>query len=78
MSSCLEAKYYKTALRVHGSVTALLALELALPKEEILTHVRSTQYRFKVFKDMNCFMSLRWRHLDKAGTLLFCHSTIQR
>jgi len=31
-----------------------------------------TQYQFKVFKNVNCYMSLRRRHLDKAGTLLFC------
>jgi len=49
-----EGKYCKSALRVRGSVyellTDLLALELALPEEEILKHVRSTQYQFKVFK----------------------------
>jgi len=33
--------------------------------------VRSTQYQFRVFKNVNCFMSLRRRHLDKAVTLLF-------
>jgi len=76
-----EGKYCKSALRVRGSVyellTDLLALELALPEEEILKHVRSTQYQFKVFKDVNCFISLHRRHLDKAGTL-FCSSTMQR
>jgi len=62
---------------VYELLTALLALELALPEEEIPKHVRSTQYQFQVFKYANCFMSLRWRHLDKAGTLLFRNSTMQ-
>jgi len=56
---------------VYKLLTALLALELALPEEEIPKHVRSTQYQFKVFKNVHCFMSLRRCHLDKAGTLLF-------
>ena len=42
----------------------LTALEPALPEEEIPKQVR-------VFKNGDCFMSLRSRHLDKAGTLLF-------
>jgi len=58
-------------------VTALLALELALPKE-IAKHMRSMQYQFKVFKNMNCFMSLHRLHLEKVGTLLFRNSTMQR
>jgi len=82
VSSHHEGKYYKTALRVRDSVyellTALLALELALPEEEIPKHVRSTQYQFQVFKDVNCFISSRRRHLEKAGTLLFRNSTMQR
>jgi len=61
---------------VYELLTALLALELALPEEEIPKHMRSTPYQFRVFKDMNCFMSLRTRHLDKAGTLLFHNSTM--
>ena len=59
-------------------LTALLALELSLPEEEITKHVRLTQYHFKVFKNVNCFMPLCRRHLDKAGTLLFRNSTTQR
>jgi len=75
-SSRHEAKYYKTALRVRGMavyelLTALLALELALPEEEIWKPMRSTQYQIKVFKNVDCFMSLRRRYLDKAVTLLF-------
>jgi len=62
---------------VYGLLTALLALELALPEEEIPKHVRSTQYQFKVFKNVECFMSLRRHHLDKAGTLLFRNSTME-
>jgi len=53
-------------------------LEPALPEEEIPKHVRSTQYQFRVFKNVDCFMSLRSRYLDKTGTLLFRKSTIQR
>jgi len=59
---------------VYELLTALLALELALPEEEILKH----QYQFEVLKNVNCFMSLHRRHLDKAGTLLFHNSTMQR
>jgi len=42
---------------VYELLTALLALELALPEEEIPKDVRSTQCQFKVFKNVNCFMS---------------------
>jgi len=49
----------------------LTVLEPALPEEEIEKHVRSTQYQFRVFKNMDCFMSLRRCYLDKAVTLLF-------
>jgi len=49
---------------VYELVAALLALKLALPEEEIPKHVRLTH---KVLKDVNCFVSLRSRHLDKAG-----------
>jgi len=63
---------------VYKLLTALLALELALPEEEILKHVRSTQYQFKVLKDVDSFISLRRHHVDKAGTLLFHNSTMQR
>jgi len=60
---------------VYKFLTALLALELPLPDEEILKHVRSMQYQFEVFKNVNCFMSLRRHHLDKAGMLLL-HNTV--
>jgi len=63
---------------VYELLTALLALELALPEEEITKHVRLTQYYFEVFKNVNCFMSLRRRYLDKAGTLLFRNNIMQR
>jgi len=62
---------------VYVLLTALLALELPLPKEEIPKHVDLTQYQFKVFKNVNCFMSLHRRNLDKVGMLLFCNSTMQ-
>jgi len=55
----------------------LTALEPALPEKEIQKHVRSTHYQFRVFKNVDCFMSLRRRHLDKAVTLLFRNSTMQ-
>jgi len=51
---------------VYELLTALRALELALPEEEIPKHVRSMLYQFKVFKNVNYFMSLRRRQLDKA------------
>ena len=55
----------------------LTALEPALREEEIPKHVRSTQYQFRVFKNVDCFLSLRRRYLDKAVTL--CRdSTVQR
>jgi len=51
VSSRHEAKYYKTALcvcvAVYELLTALLALELGLPEEEIPKHVCLTQYQFK-------------------------------
>ena len=56
----------------------LTALEPALPEVEIQKQVRSTQYQFRVFENVECFMSLRRRHLDKAGMLLFRNSTVQR
>jgi len=56
----------------------LAALEPALPEEEIQKHVHSTQYQFQVFKNVDCFMSLRRRYLDKAVTLLFYDSIMQR
>jgi len=71
-------KHLCVCLAVYKLLTALLALELALPEEEIPKHVCSTQYQFKVFKNVNCFMSLHRHHLDKAGTLLFRNSIMQR
>ena len=52
------------------------ALEPALPEEEIQKHVRSAQYQFRVFKNVDCFMSLRRCYSDKAVTLLFRGSTV--
>jgi len=54
------------------------AWEPALPEEEIQKHVRSTQYQFRVFENVDCFMSLRRRYLDNAVTLLFRNSNMQR
>jgi len=54
------------------------ALEPVLPEEEIQKHVRSMQYQFRVFKNVDCFMSLRRRFLKKALTLLFRNNTMQR
>jgi len=56
----------------------LTALEPALPEQETQKHVRSTQYQFRVFKNVDCFMSLRRHYLDKAVTLLFHNSIMQR
>jgi len=56
----------------------LTSLEPALPEEEIQKHMRSMQYQFRVFKNVDCFMSLRRLYLDKATTLLFRNSTMQR
>jgi len=53
LSSQHEAKYYKqpcVCMAVYELLTALLALELALPEEEIPEHMHSTQYQFKVLK----------------------------
>jgi len=69
-------KQFCVCVAVYELLTALFALELALPEKEIQKHVRSTQYQVKVFKNVNCFMSLHRRHLDKAGTL-FRNSTMQ-
>jgi len=55
----------------------LTALKLALPEVEIPKHVRLTQYQFQVFRNVDCFMSLRRRYLDKTITLLFRNSTMQ-
>ena len=56
----------------------LTALEPPLLEDEIQKHVHSTQYQFQVFKNVDCFMSLRKRYLDKAVTFLFRNSTMQR
>jgi len=61
---------------VYELLTALLALELALPDKEILKDVRLAQDQFKVFKNVKCFMSLCRPHLDKAR-MLFYNSTVQ-
>jgi len=55
----------------------LTALEPALPEEEIQKHVHSMQYQFRVFRNVDCFMSLRRCCLDKAVKLLFHNSTMQ-
>jgi len=35
------------------------------------------QYQFRVFKHVDCFMSLRRHYLDKVQTLLFHNRTKQ-
>ena len=67
-SSCVSVAVYEI----------LTALQPALPEEEIQKHMRSTQYQFWVFKNIDCFMSLRRRYLDKAVMLLFHNSAMQR
>ena len=54
------------------------SLESALSEKKIQKHVRSTQYQFRVFKNVDCFMSLRRCYFHKAVMLLFCNSTMQR
>jgi len=44
---------------VYELLTALLALELALRKEQIPKHVHLTQYDFEVLENVNCFIPLR-------------------
>ena len=56
----------------------LTALEPALPEAEIQKQVCSMQYQFRVFKNVDCFMSLRRCYLGKAVMLLFHNSTMQR
>jgi len=70
-------KQHCVCVAVYELLAVLVALELAQPEEEIPKHVRLTQYQFKMFKNMNCFMLLRRRYLDKAG-MLFRNSTMQR
>jgi len=65
-------------MTVYEILTALLPLELVLTEEEIPKHMHSTQYQFRVFKIMNCFMSLRRCYINKAVKLLFRSSTMQR
>jgi len=81
LSSCHEAKILQNSscvcVAVYEIHEILTALESALPEEEIQKHVRSTQYQFRMFKNVDCFMSLHRRHLDKAGRLLF-HNTVVR
>jgi len=45
-------------------LTALLALELALPEEEIKNTYVRRNINCEVFKSVNCFMSLRKCHLN--------------
>jgi len=63
----------KQLLRVRGSVwdSDSITAEPALSEEKIQKQVRSTQYQFRVFKNVDCFMSLRRRHLDKTVTWWF-------
>ena len=81
MSSHHEAKYYKTALCVRGSLRAsdsfacVGASTASVGNSETL---RLTQYQFRVFKNMDCFMSLHRRYLNKASMLLFRNSAMQR
>jgi len=70
-------KHLCVCVAVYELLTILLALELALPEKGILKHVYLTQSQFKVFKNVNCFMSLHRRYVDKAGMLLFHNSTMQ-
>jgi len=57
-------------------LTALLALELALPEEDIPKHVLRHNINLECSKtSIVLFKSLRMRYLDKAATLLFRNST---
>ena len=74
------SKFLATCLCVGGSIRAsdsFACMELALPEEEIPKHVRSTQYQFREFRNLGCFMSLRKGYLNKKGAL-FRNSTMQR
>jgi len=46
-------KEFCVCVAVYEIPTAFPALELALPEEEIQKHVRSTQYQFRVFKNVD-------------------------
>jgi len=48
----------------------LTALEPALPKREIQKHVRLTQYQFQMFKNVDCFTSLRRCYLDSSNVVV--------
>ena len=66
----------KQLLRVRGSVWDSNSIRAGIAEEEIQKHMRLTQYQFWVFKNVDCFMSLRRCYLDKAVTL-FHNSTMQ-
>jgi len=68
----------KQLLRVRGSVWDSDSIRAGIAEEEIQKHVRSTQYQFRVFKNVDCFMSPRTCYSDKAVTLLFRNSIVQR
>jgi len=67
----------KQLLRVHGSVQDSDSIRAGTAAGEIQKLVHSTKYQFRVFKIVDCFMSLRTRYLDKAIMLLFHNSTMQ-
>jgi len=56
----------------------LTEMEPALPDGEIQKHVSSTQYQFRVFENVDFFMSLHRRYLDKAAMFFFRNGTMQR
>ena len=64
-------------MAVYEILTALLGSKPELPEEAIRKHVRWMQYQYKVFKNVDCSMSLHRHYLDKAVTL-FRNSTMQR
>jgi len=63
---------------VRGSLCDSDSIRAGIAEEEIQKHMRLTQYQFRVFKNVDCFMSLRRCYLDKAETLLFRNSIMQR
>jgi len=66
----------KQLLRVRGSVRNSDSIRAGTARGGNSEHVRLTQYQFRVFKNVDCFMSLRRRYLDKPVTL-FRNSTMQ-
>jgi len=78
MPSRHEAKYYNSSCVYMAVYEILTALEPALSEEEIQKHVPLAQYQFRVFKNVDCFMSLCRHCLDKAVTFLFRNGTMQR